>query len=511
MADKFSTCITREIRNNDDEIDFHSLEIHGYDIFNLSMAGYTSTDILFLHLKGELPDKTQSELFRVLSILFSNLGNYHAAMRAAVAIGSCRSAPENHLPSAICIASGSVGGGKEVINVMKCFKDNKDTSFFLSGNSYSERQLKLLSNLEGAGKALKYLSNQNRCVSSTTIFGATLCDLGFHWASGSGIFQYICSPGLLSHSIEAIIKPSEQFPMIVSHQNKYQIVNQQTKDILSNDLDVCRNKIITTIGGYQSDGSVLSHGKCIIKDCIMKDWNWFKLFLWNITGKEYPESIVKFLEKTWMGMSYPDPSIWNNMIAAFGGTTYCEPNAALAAATLTNDAILLSGAVPFSIQFMKTALNMVKNGKTIEEIIESHPKKNGIPAIMGYVRPAGNKMYDERITAVEIFRKKIELNSDWSYLNLGFQIHEYMKTKYKRGMNFAGYLACTFTDLNFSENIIKILLSPMATSGFLACFNEWKLSPSNSFYILGPEDIEYNGVESRLVPYTKGFVFSSKL
>ena len=64
---------------------------HGYDFYNYLLGRYSWTEIVFLHLKGELPTQEENSHFNLLLTSIMNPGPRSLTNRAAMsaAIGGC--------------------------------------------------------------------------------------------------------------------------------------------------------------------------------------------------------------------------------------------------------------------------------------------------------------------------------------------------------------------------------------------------------------------------------------
>ena len=97
---------------------------HGYDLFEL-MEKRNFVDVFFLLFCGELPTKSQAELFQALMIALINPGPRHPATRAAMNAGIGKSNPLHILPIAASVFGGDYMGAGEIDSAMRFFQDQK--------------------------------------------------------------------------------------------------------------------------------------------------------------------------------------------------------------------------------------------------------------------------------------------------------------------------------------------------------------------------------------------------
>ena len=75
----------------------------------------------------------------------------------------------------------------------------------------------------------------------------------------------------------------------------------------------------TDMGKWFPGRKVVLRGKDLLHD--LRDMRWMELLLFGITGRNFSAEQIRLFEGIWsLSVSYPDPRIWPNRIAALAGT-----------------------------------------------------------------------------------------------------------------------------------------------------------------------------------------------
>ncbi|MBL4761465.1 MAG: citrate synthase [Gammaproteobacteria bacterium] len=248
-AEKPSTKIWKEIACESNPYICKKALCHGYDLFDIAQKKSFS-DSLFLLLLGELPSPEQSELLEKVMILFMNPGPRAYPVRAAMKVGSGRTAVEAILPAAIAVAGGSHLGSAEVGGAVKFFRasldktpqevyeqclekieahDGRSDLHILPGfgarfgsiDTLVQNKADILCSLSGAGRACAWsrefgalLEKHNLGLLETGLFAAVVFDLGFEYRLANCLFQLVSAPGMLAHGVEVSRQPVTDMPFV---------------------------------------------------------------------------------------------------------------------------------------------------------------------------------------------------------------------------------------------------------------------------------------------------------
>lgn len=228
-----STKITQETANSDNPYLVDEVRIHGYNHLAMTEKCEVS-DVIYLLLRGELPNEKERNLFRKLFIALINPGPRHPATQASITAGVGKTITVNVLPIALSIYGGEFDGAGNVEITMRFLRRSirKSVADFIGqiddvenfeipgfGRLYGSRDPyadKLLNSLVDGNelKALNWVYELNEALKPYDIgilknglCAAALADLGFQPRQGNALLQLFAAPGLLAHGLEYANKP----------------------------------------------------------------------------------------------------------------------------------------------------------------------------------------------------------------------------------------------------------------------------------------------------------------
>lgn len=245
------TAIWQETPKADNPFLAEQVRCHGYDLMQL-LPKCSYPEMLFLLFRGELPSEPEAELLEKLMMAFINPGPRHPATYAAMNAGVGRTRKGHILPIGLEILSGEHLGGEEVQKCMKFLAEAKSgnptelaakliVQFDSSGiqphetgdihpvpgfgthfgdvDPMSSQIAEFLGTLAGSGETMEWakwfatgLGARNMGWLPTGVVAAVLCDLGFHYHAGPGLYQIISAPGILAHGLEMAKRNRLEFP-----------------------------------------------------------------------------------------------------------------------------------------------------------------------------------------------------------------------------------------------------------------------------------------------------------
>lgn len=256
FAQHATTRIYQAVAGTDNEYVADEVRLSGYDLLEL-MEKKSFSDVVFLQLSGELPNKTQKSLLDKLMIAFINLGPQHPAIRAAMTAGISKSNTEHILPIGLMVLGGAERGAKEVENSYHFIVDNKDKpvelvteklckgyrpsndngdtsiapgfgSIFGVPDKHSDKIGKALVESASNLSALTWSRQLSKEISAfnagwlpTGIVAAAGIDLGLGARETLALFQIICSPGIAAQGIEQTHNPITSMPFVADEQYNY--------------------------------------------------------------------------------------------------------------------------------------------------------------------------------------------------------------------------------------------------------------------------------------------------
>ena len=249
----------------------------------------------------------------------------------------------------------------------------------------------------------------------------------------------------------------------------------------------------TDIGAAFVGERVVYRGKDLFTE--LNDISWFKHFIFGITNKMFADNEIKLMEKIWsLTMSYPDPRIWNNRIAALTASANSTGALAVSASTACSEANVYGTKAGFlAIDFIKRALIVVDNNKDLAKFVLDELKENR--SIPGFGRPVANS--DERIIPLFNEAKKLGL-ANGPHTKLTFEIEKILyESRYKLRMNAAGINSALIADLGFTtrEQYYGIIIA--FSSGILPCFIDASNHKEGTFFPLPCGRLNYKGQRNR--------------
>lgn len=268
--------------------------------------------------------------------------------------------------------------------------------------------------------------------------------------------------------------------------------------------DERRNVIRSRIGGARiGEGTVTSHGYSLLEDLAGKK-SFFQILILNVTGRLSEERLARWMEASFICLSWPDSRIWCNGIGSLAGTMRASPVAAVTAGVLASDSRIYG---PPTAKMAATAIAegvaLQRQGQTLKEIvgqINRVPQKR-VPVIPGFSRPVATG--DERVPVMHRVAEELGFGIE-DHLAFAYDVHEFLLSEHGESINLAGYVAAFLTDQGVTPGDIYRLYSMCVNSGVHACYGEAYDNPAESYLPMRCDDVEYVGVPYRSVPQGDG-------
>ncbi|MFV2061673.1 MAG: hypothetical protein ACC653_13385 [Gammaproteobacteria bacterium] len=246
----------------------------------------------------------------------------------------------------------------------------------------------------------------------------------------------------------------------------------------------------TDLGAWFPGERVVYRGKDLFSE--LADLPWMGLMMYGITGKLMTDSQIKLFEGIWsLSVSYPDPRLWNNRIAALAGTAQSTASLGVAAATAVTEAKIYGGQANYgAIEFLKRALKVYQqDNNSLGEFIDSDLKHHRV--LSGYGRPLVGT--DERIEPLMRLVKKLGYHNG-EVLQLAFKIERYLKEQRRRlCLNITGVAAALCADQGLTTRQYSAYASIAFNAGIVPCYLDAVEKPQGSFFPLRCERLEYQG------------------
>ena len=262
--------------------------------------------------------------------------------------------------------------------------------------------------------------------------------------------------------------------------------------------DELRGTMRSRNGGWIMGQGVFCQGYNLLEE-LAGEVSYFQFLVLNATGRLPDKAFADWLEAAYTCMSWPDPRIWCNQVAALAGSMRTQVMAANAAGIQTaisrayGPKTLIEGTL-----FIQNALARHRQGKSAREIVaEECAAQGGKPYIMGFARPIAKG--DERIVAMERISARLGLPVG-EHLQLAYAMEKVLMAEYDEGMNLTGYMSAFLADQGFTPDEVGCICATLVASGLTACYADTAGRPPESFFPLRCDDIDYQGKPPRPVP-----------
>jgi citrate synthase len=250
----------------------------------------------------------------------------------------------------------------------------------------------------------------------------------------------------------------------------------------------------TDLGAWFPGERVVYRGKDLFSD--LNNLSWMGLMMYGITGKLMNETQLKLFEGIWsLSVSYPDPRLWNNRVAALAGTAQSTVSLGVGAATAVTEAKIYGGQANHgAIEFLKRAAQAYQpDQNSLGQFITSELKRNR--SLPGYGRPLVRT--DERIAPLMNLVTKLGYEKG-EILQLAFKIERYLKDERRRlCMNITGVAAALCADQGLTTRQYTAYAAIAFNAGIVPCYLDAVDKPNGSFFPLRCDRLQYHGPEQR--------------
>lgn len=247
----------------------------------------------------------------------------------------------------------------------------------------------------------------------------------------------------------------------------------------------------THIGGAFVGERAVFRGFDIHKDLLGLTWTELNAF--GITGKRLTKEQARFFDSVFVMTSYPDARIWNNRIAALGGSTRSTANLSVSGACAISEALIYGRQNEVkAVSFFKRVKGLLDQGCTIPEALEKQLQSQG--KFPGYGRPIAAE--DERIKPAMKLAEELNVH-EGEYVKLAFQIEEHLVKTKNLKMNFGALVSAFGCDFGFSDKEFAQFVFTSFIAGMHPCYIEALQKPAGCIMPLSCADVLYTGKEIR--------------
>lgn len=245
------------------------------------------------------------------------------------------------------------------------------------------------------------------------------------------------------------------------------------------------------------EGRIILRGRDLLTE--LNELRWSELLVFAVTGKE-SQTLARLVEAlSVICTSFPDPRLWNNRVAALGGTTRTTGS------LVVNAASTVSEADAYGVRVGKRAFDVfhrfkekLDEGEKLEDLIKQELKNYKV--VSGYGRPLLYK--DERIEPLLKFAKSIGC-ADGPYVKLALDISDYFEnSRYPYLINAAALMAALLADQGLSAEEAYYLVTQTFVTGMFPCYIDAINHPEGTLFPLSANRIDYTGYhKARPWPY----------
>lgn len=257
------------------------------------------------------------------------------------------------------------------------------------------------------------------------------------------------------------------------------------------DLKASQNNLEGALGKAFLSERVVMRGKDLHHELGKKDW--LSVMVYAITGREFSENQIRYMNFMWVATSYPDAGIWPNQAAALAGTARSTPSLSLVAGLALSEAKLY-GRKPDrrAMDFFYRAARKVDEGQSLEQVIETEIAERKV--VFGYGRPLVK--LDERVAHTLHVIGELGLDGG-RHFRLALDVHRYLKQTRGLSMNIAAISASTMADMGFSPEEYQLFLTLVFVAGMVPCYLDAKRRVEGGFFPLACKNIVYTGEAER--------------
>ncbi len=269
--------------------------------------------------------------------------------------------------------------------------------------------------------------------------------------------------------------------------------NVETRALEKSILESYEDILITEMGAWFQGERVVFRGRDLFND--LNEKNWMDLLLFGITGRDFDARQITLFERIWtLCTSYPEPRIWNNRIAALGGTARTTACLAISAATAISEASIYGRRPDIrAIDFLFRAKKHIESGGDLGDLIKREFKTYGV--ILGFGRPIIER--DERIGPILQVANELGLDQG-EYVRLAQEIESTILQNHGGPrMNVAAILAALAADQGMDTQDYYRFMILSFSAGMFPCYIDAFNKAEGSFFPLRCERIMYLGKSPR--------------
>jgi hypothetical protein len=252
-------------------------------------------------------------------------------------------------------------------------------------------------------------------------------------------------------------------------------------------------RVKSSVGGAFIGSHVVFRGKDLHAE--LAEASWMDLYLFGITGRRFAEAQLRLFEAIWTYTSYPDARIWNNRVAALGGSSRSTGSLAVSAALAVSEAVIYGRGIDIrASDFLRRTQAHVAAGGELGPWVKRELAERR--SLAGYGRPISNQR-DERLEPILSLARSLGL-ADGPHLQLAHDIERFLlESRLRMSANYAAICAALTADMGLSPREHYLYVSVAFVAGMLPCYIDAAARPAGTFVPLPCDGVAYQGAAKR--------------
>jgi len=252
-------------------------------------------------------------------------------------------------------------------------------------------------------------------------------------------------------------------------------------------------RVKSRMGGCFIGSHVMFRGKDLHAE--LGDASWMDVYLFGITGRRFSEAQLRLFEAIWTYTSYPDARIWNNRVAALGGSARSTGNLAISAALAVSDAAIYGRGIDIRASdfLRRTGVYVAAGGELGPWVLQELSQRR---SLAGYGRPISNRR-DERLDPILSLARSLGL-ADGPHVQLAHDIERFLlESRLRMTMNYGAIAAALTADMGLSPREHYLYVHTSFVAGMVPCYIDAAERPANTFLPLPCDGVAYVGAPKR--------------
>lgn len=260
-------------------------------------------------------------------------------------------------------------------------------------------------------------------------------------------------------------------------------------------LEQAEDRWLSRVGGWlPQEGRVVYQGHDLFAE--LSGLSWTRLLMLGITGRTLEEHELAMLEAiNVIAVSYPDPRIWCNRVAALAGTTGSTGVLGVTAALAAAESEIIGQRVNIRcIDWLLGIKEELAAGASLADLVARDLRRyRGIP---GYGRPVFPQE-DERIEPMMKAADRLGY-SEGEHVSRAFEVERILLDRgWPLQINISGLVAALAADIGLCPMEYYSWLSLSFAAGMVPCFLDALEQDEGSLFPLRCSRIEYTGEARR--------------